>query len=346
MAPSASKALVTRVSGGKASLHLGDIAPLTVAPHQVLFRVKSVAQTPTDANAKLSSKFRLAFGEKVVLGCDYVGIVEKLGDSVTSLKIGDRIGVDMGRRDYRAPNGVSSNDASTVPLAAATAWPALYSETCLSISRSRKNPTPVPVWGGSFSPSQNEAHILVASVGTYTIQLARKYSIPVVTVRSPTHFELCKTLGATHVFDYHDEDVLSKIKTVASNIEHVFDCVGSDISSSTASQAVCQKGGVLCTVRPVKRFTDNVELRVKVTDVLVWTVFLKDHQYKEFEWPASEADHNLGIKLFHAIPKWLEDRTLKTNTSKVVPGRLSGVEEGFQMHRDGKISGCKLVYEL
>lgn len=44
---------------------------------------------------------------------------------------------------------------------------------------------------------------------------------------------------------------------------------------------------MLCTVRPGKVFTGNMEKRVKVTDVLVWTAFLKDHSYKEFKWPVS-----------------------------------------------------------
>jgi NADPH-dependent curcumin reductase CurA len=61
---------------------------------------------------------------------------------------------------------------------------------------------------------------------------------------------------------------------------------------------------------------------------------------------ASVADHTLGIELFQKLPNWLQDGTLQTNTSKVLPGGLSAVPEGFQMHRDGKISGYKLVYEV
>jgi hypothetical protein len=61
---------------------------------------------------------------------------------------------------------------------------------------------------------------------------------------------------------------------------------------------------------------------------------------------ASAADHNLGSELFENIPSWLQNGTLQTNKSKVLPGGLEAVKEGFQMHRDGKISGFKLVYEL
>jgi hypothetical protein len=50
--------------------------------------------------------------------------------------------------------------------------------------------------------------------------------------------------------------------------------------------------------------------------------------------------------LFEKIPGWLEKETLKTNTAKVLPGGLEAVHEGFQMHRDGKVSGFKIVYTL
>jgi NADPH:quinone reductase-like Zn-dependent oxidoreductase len=162
----------------------------------------------------------------------------------------------------------------------------------LNISRKEDNPTPVLVWGGSCKLPRPihcivKAYDFVASVGAFAIQLARAYSIPVVTVCSPRNFDLCKSLGATHVFDYNDEDVVEKIQSVAPNIAHVFDCIGSQSSSTIASKAVVETGGVLCSVRPGKQFTDNVESRVEVVDVLVWTVFLKDHTYKQFTWPVS-----------------------------------------------------------
>jgi NADPH:quinone reductase-like Zn-dependent oxidoreductase len=50
---------------------------------------------------------------------------------------------------FKVPEAISSADAATVPLAAGTAWLALYSEPCLNISRTEKNATSVLVWGGS-----------------------------------------------------------------------------------------------------------------------------------------------------------------------------------------------------
>jgi NADPH:quinone reductase-like Zn-dependent oxidoreductase len=72
-------------------------------------------------------------------------------------------------------------------------------------------------------------------MGHYAIQLARIYSIPVVTVCSRKNFDLCKKLGAAHVFDYHDADVVQKIQSAAPDIQHVFDYIGNKNSSATAS---------------------------------------------------------------------------------------------------------------
>jgi hypothetical protein len=72
---------------------------------------------------------------------------------------------------------------------------------------------------------------------------------------------------------------------VEPNLQYVFDTIGNKDSSALASKAISQEGGGLCTVRPGKANTESVTKQTKVTDVLVWTAFLKEHQYKEFRWP-------------------------------------------------------------
>lgn len=85
-----------------------------------------------------------AFGEGAVLGCDFTGIVEEVGKSVTSVQVGDRIaGLVWGgevkglgafseltiaeeKICFKVPESISSANAATVPLAAATAWLALF----------------------------------------------------------------------------------------------------------------------------------------------------------------------------------------------------------------------------
>lgn len=231
------------------------------------------------------------------------------------------------------PRSISLEAAATVPLACCTSWLALFSKDCLNIDRKSGEQTSVLIWGGS------------SSVGLYTIQIARQHNFNVVTVCSPKHHEKAKSLGANHVFDYKSDDVVDQIKSAAPRLQYIFDTIGDSSSSVTASNALGEAGGTLCTVRPGKVNTEGVSSQAKVTDVLVWTAFLKDHQYKEFKWPANDADHKLSAELFEYLPQWLEDGTIKPNDTKVLQG-LEKVPEGFQEYRDGKISGYKIVYAI
>lgn len=172
-----------------------------------------------------------------------------------------------------------------------------------------------------------------------------------------------KSLGADYAFDYRAPDLVTSIKAVAPELEYVFDTIGGPQSSATASEAICDRGGALCTVRPGKANTEGVTQRTKISDVLVWTAFLKEHKYGSFTWPvssrrwkeiadsiltieqANKDDHELASELFSKLPEWLSAGTIKPNTPKVLKG-LAAVPEGFQEYREGKISGYKIVYEL
>jgi len=54
------------------------------------------------------------------------------------------------RISFKIPSAISREHASTVPLASATAWLALFSKSCLAIDRS--SGTTMLVWGGSCKP--------------------------------------------------------------------------------------------------------------------------------------------------------------------------------------------------
>jgi NADPH:quinone reductase-like Zn-dependent oxidoreductase len=198
---------------------------------------------------------------------------------------------------FKVPKEIPLAEAATVPLAATTSWLALFSKTCLNIDREKGAQSSVLIWGGSCKfPTPLVWFILLiivtsASVGLYAIQIAALYGIEVTTTCSPRHFDRVRSLGAKHILNYRDEDVVDQIKKAAPNIRYVFDTIGDPTSSSTASQAISGNGGRLCTVRPGKVYTDNVPKNVTVTDVLVWTVFLKGHSYgEELYWPVSFLD--------------------------------------------------------
>lgn len=126
---------------------------------------------------------------------------------------------------------------------------------------------------------------VAASVGNYAIQLAALEGLEVLTTCSPRHADFVRSLGASHVFDYRDENVVDKIREAAPGLKYVFDTIGDKTTSATASRAIDQSGGSLCTVRPGKANTEGVTEWTRVSDVLVWTAFLKEHRYGTFYWP-------------------------------------------------------------
>ncbi|KAF2144824.1 uncharacterized protein K452DRAFT_266968 [Aplosporella prunicola CBS 121167] len=340
------KAQVVRVSDGKPRLALDDLPLPTTSPGKALVKVDHVAQNPTDVQSFDSN----AFGDGAVLGCDFAGTVDNVHETVTKLKKGDQVAgliwggevKDIGgysqysivdeRISFKIPKGITSEQASTVPLAATTAWLSFFSKQCLNIPRDGAERS-VLIWGGS------------SSVGLYAIQEAVQQGLKVITTCSPKHFDWLKKLGAHHVFDYRSEDVVEQIKAVAPDLIYAFDTIGMKSSSSLASKALREGGGTLCTVRPGKANTEEVSRGVQVTDVLVWTAFLKEHRYGEFYWPPSKDDHELAAELFDKLPEWLETGKIQPNPTRVFQG-LEFVSRGFEAYRKGEVSGFKIVYSI
>jgi NADPH-dependent curcumin reductase CurA len=60
---------------------------------------------------------------------------------------------------------------------------------------------------------------------------------------------------------------------------------------------------------------------------------------------ANREDHELSIELYDNLPRWITEDKIRANHVLPLKG-LQSVPEGFQIHRDGKISGKKIVYEI
>ncbi|KAH6686376.1 chaperonin 10-like protein [Plectosphaerella plurivora] len=321
MSPSSMEAIVVKTQPNNPStFERRSISVPSLKDHQVLVRISHVAQNPTD----VQSLDKNAFGDGAVLGCGFVGTVEELGPNVTRFSKGDVIaGLIWGgetpglggysqytladeRIAFAVPDAITPEEAASIPLAALTAVLALFSKNSLAIETNTEARESVLIWGGS------------SSVGLFAIQIA------VI----PANYDLVKPLGATHVFDYHDDDIVDEIRNAAPGLPYVFDNIGNKTSSATASKAIARGGGKLCTVRPGKDFTEDVVEGVEVTDVLVWAAFLKEHRYRDTVYPS------------------LTKGTIKPNKVKVFQGGLDDIEKGFQEYRDGKVSNYKIVYKL
>ncbi|KAI3552170.1 hypothetical protein CABS01_06507 [Colletotrichum abscissum] len=328
-----------------------NVALPALQPHQVYVSVEWAAFNPTDGLA-----FDVdAFGDGAVLGCDFVGTAFEAHPNVSRLQVGDKIAalvwggeikgvgayssrcIADERISFKVPKTVEGPKASAVPLAANTAYLALFSEDCLGLSRdvSTTKP-PVLIWGGS------------SVVGYFAIQLAKLHGYPVVTTCSPHNFDYVKNAGATCVFDYNDADVVAKLQTAAPTLSHVFDTIGNASSSAMAAAALNGRPGVLCTVRPGKANTEEVPSNIKVTDVFVFTAFPTAHTYRGLvHWPVSMPNHLLSAELYERLPSLLERNAIKPPPVKVL-GRLSpqAINEAMELNRAGKISAEKLCFDV
>ncbi|KAH6954141.1 hypothetical protein FAVG1_02216 [Fusarium avenaceum] len=318
--------------------------------HQVHVKVEYAAFNPTD---RLALDV-IAFGDGAVLGCDFSGTVVDTHPSVTKLKKGDSIagfvwgGEIQGLGAYSAytiaderlcfkiPLSISSAQASSVPLAANTAWLALFSKDCLDFKPGMSvEKRTLLIWGGN------------STVGFFAIQLAKLYGIEVATTCSTRNFNKMRDAGATYVYDYNDKDVISKLSSVLPNVQHAFDTMGNETSSATVAKAMASTGGTLCTVRPGKANTQDVPSHIKVTDVFVFTAFPTEHSYRgKAYWPVKMSDHDLSAEFHSAIETWLYDGSIRPASIRSM-GRLSPstIEETMNLNREGRISGEKIVFE-
>ncbi|KAI9150053.1 hypothetical protein HJFPF1_09807 [Paramyrothecium foliicola] len=332
MPPSHAQALVSRDK----KLVKETIPVPEPGKHQLLVKISYAAQNPTDVGG-LDQTY---YDDGAVLGCDFAGTVDLVGPEVNQAVEGTLIAGVLwggpveglgawseytladGQFSFPVPDNISAAQAATVPLAAGTAALALFSKDSLNIDKQTCAGETILIWGGS------------SSVGQYAIQLATIYGLIPITTSSSQHHEHVKQLGARHVFDYRDPEVVKKTKQVAPNLRYIFDTIGKEGTSATASQALREEGGTLCTVRPGKGRTQDVTSRTHVKDVFLWTMYNKEIPFGPITFPARPHDQELVVEFFKRLPGWLADGKFKPNIPKIYANGLDNIETGYQEHRD------------
>lgn len=236
------KAIRFHEYGGPEVLVLEDALVPNVGPGQVLVKVHAAAVNPADF------KFRGGwFKDHVPLplpfipGADFSGTVESVGPLVTRFKPGDAV---FGMRDVQVggsyaeyvavdgdalahkPSNLSHYEAAAVPLAALTAWSALFDHAHIEAGQSIL------------------IHAAAGGVGSFAVQLAKSVGARVIATASGDNIEVVRALGADEVIDYRSTD----FTRVVSNIDAVLDAFGGE--SQRKSFGVLRKGGVLVTLQP------------------------------------------------------------------------------------------------
>jgi NADPH:quinone reductase-like Zn-dependent oxidoreductase len=114
--------------------------------------------------------------------------------------------------------------AAAVPLAAMTAWMALFE------------------WGGLRAGQTVLIHAASGGVGVFAVQLAKVAGARVIATTSARNSELVKSLGADEVIDYRTVDFSTRVK----DVDVVLDAIGGE--TQTKSLGILKPGGILSSI--------------------------------------------------------------------------------------------------
>lgn len=200
------KAAAYHCYGSPEVLKIEEKARPTPADDELLVRVHAASLNPLDWHYMTGTPYLVRLDAGIGLptdprmGVDFAGTVEAVGKAVTHFKVGDEVfgGHDGAFAEYltvresRAvvlkPQGVTFEQAASLPIAAITALQALRDKGKLHAGQK------VLINGAS------------GGVGTYAVQLAKWLGGEVTGVCSARNAALVRSLGAAHVIDYANED--------------------------------------------------------------------------------------------------------------------------------------------
>jgi NADPH:quinone reductase len=208
---------------------------------EVLVRVHAAGVNPVDyVGRKIPIPGITAGHLPYILGWDIAGSVVALGEGVTQFVVGDEVyGMPRFPSEAKAyseyitspvadlalkPQRLTHQEAAGVPLAALTAWQALFDTAHLQAGQT------VFISGGA------------GGVGHYAIQLAKWKGAQVITTTSTRNVEFVRGLGADIVIDYTQQAFADGIK----DVDVVLDTIGGDVLKD--SFKVVKRGGSIVSL--------------------------------------------------------------------------------------------------
>jgi len=189
-------------------LRLEAIEKPILKESHLLINVKANSANPADWHILRGKPFiaRFSFGlfkpKEKVLGADFAGIVEEVGQSVTKFKVGDRVfGEMLGGGAFASyasapenvcglmPEEATYTEMACMPMAGLTALQALLTHGKLKEGES------VLINGAS------------GGVGHFALQIGKAYGAHVTTVCSSRNIDFVKSIGADKTIAYDKENI-------------------------------------------------------------------------------------------------------------------------------------------
>ena len=234
------KAVRIHTYGGPEVLKFEDAPRPEPAPGEVLIKVNAAGVNPIDWKIRAGHlKDHRPYVFPLILGWDVSGIIEANGLGGTRFKNSDEVYArsDVARNGAYAeyivakqvqvaqkPKLIDHIHAASIPLAALTAWQALFDAAGLSAGQ------------------RVLIHGAAGGVGSFAVQLAKWKETHVIGTASARNQAFIQELGADESIDY----TKSRFDDVLRDVDVVFDTVAGE--TQTRSWKVLKKGGILVSI--------------------------------------------------------------------------------------------------
>ncbi len=228
---------------------------------EILIRIHAAGVNPVDVKAREGvTEAWVKHALPLVLGWDVSGEVEATGPGVTEFRPGDEV---FGRTDFardgayaehmvakeselaRKPETLDHLRAAAMPIAALTAWQALF-----DVARLREGQKVL-------------IHRAAGGVGGFAVQLARSVGAVIVGTASEGNADYVRGLGADEVIDYRK----TSFEDVVRDCDVVLDTVGGEVQAR--SWKTLKKGGILVSIVSPPSETDATSRGVRATAMRV-----------------------------------------------------------------------------
>jgi len=200
-------------------------------PYEVLINVKSIGVNRPDILQKMGL-YPAPKNASPTLGLEASGIIDKVGEKVKNIQIGDKVcaltpgGAYAEKVSVSAshcfpiPDNYTFSEAASLPESYMTVWANL-----IELGKIMKNQT-LLIHGGS------------SGIGVAAIQLAKWKGLKVfTTVRNKKKVEFCKLVGADLSIIYKSENFAEKIlhETSGRGVNVILDMVGGEYTNQNLS---------------------------------------------------------------------------------------------------------------
>ncbi len=203
-------------------LRIGELPTPEPGIGEVRVKLKFSGVNPSDVKSRGGTVARSAGLPLVIPHSDGAGVIDKVGEGVSTDRLGERVWVFNGQWNRQhgtaaefivlpaqqavpLPAATSFEEGACLGIPALTAWVAVHHANCSTHTR-------VLVQGGA------------GAVGRYAIQFARlRGAFVLATVSSEEKAAYAKSAGADQVINYRTEDVAAQVKALTE--DHGVDAV-------------------------------------------------------------------------------------------------------------------------